>query len=565
MKLIQFAWPLLALAAAACAETPEPVVDDAPLEGLQPTLARITAENLLAHINVLAHDSLEGRAPATPGEERTVRYLTEQFQAFGLEPGNPDGTFVQNVPMVGITSDVTASLRVAGAPLTLTGPTDYIASTQRAEPEIRVADSELVFVGYGIVAPEFGWDDYKGMDVRGKTIVMLVNDPPVPSAADSAVLDTAFFRGRAMTLYGRWTYKYQIAAEKGAAAALIIHETGPAGYPFEVLSAGWGRESFDVRAPLGSTPPVPVQGWLTEPAARRVLSAAGQDFDQLKAAARRQDFRPVPLNGTASFTIRNQLREVQSKNVVAKLTGSEHPDEYIIYTAHWDHLGRDTTRAGDQIFNGALDNASGTAAMLEIAKAFAQNEPRPKRSILFLAVTAEEKGLLGAKYYAENPLYPLEKTLANINMDGVNQWGRTSDLGVIGLGNSTLDDVLALAVAPRGRTLAPDAEPEKGFYYRSDHFEFAKQGVPALYIRGGMQYVGKPTDFGQQKRDEFTTNDYHKPSDEVKPDWDLSGAVEDAQILLEVGYRIAQAETWPEWKPGTEFRARREQMLGGSR
>ena len=565
MKLIQFAWPLLALAAAACAETPEPVVDDAPLEGLQPTLARITAENLLAHINVLAHDSLEGRAPATPGEERTVRYLTEQFQAFGLEPGNPDGTFVQNVPMVGITSDVTASLRVAGAPLTLTGPTDYIASTQRAEPEIRVADSELVFVGYGIVAPEFGWDDYKGMDVRGKTIVMLVNDPPVPSAADSAVLDTAFFRGRAMTLYGRWTYKYQIAAEKGAAAALIIHETGPAGYPFEVLSAGWGRESFDVRAPLGSTPPVPVQGWLTEPAARRVLSAAGQDFDQLKAAARRQDFRPVPLNGTASFTIRNQLREVQSKNVVAKLTGSEHPDEYIIYTAHWDHLGRDTTRAGDQIFNGALDNASGTAAMLEIAKAFAQNEPRPKRSILFLAVTAEEKGLLGAKYYASNPLYPLDKTVANINMDGVNQWGRTSDLGVIGLGNSTLDDVLALAVAPRGRTLAPDAEPEKGFYYRSDHFEFAKQGVPALYIRGGMQYVGKPTDFGQQKRDEFTTNDYHKPSDEVKPDWDLSGAVEDAQILLEVGYRIAQAETWPEWKPGTEFRARREQMLGGSR
>jgi Zn-dependent M28 family amino/carboxypeptidase len=562
LKLLPTAWPLLVLALTACAERPEPVVEeDAPLEGLEPTLARITAADLRAHIDVLAHDSLEGRAPATPGEERTVRYLTERFQAFGLEPGNPDGTFVQNVPMVGITSNVGASLRLGGEPVTLTGPTDYIASTLRAEPEVRVADSELVFVGYGVVAPEFGWDDFKGVDVRGKTIVMLVNDPPIPSAADSTVLDTTLFRGRAMTLYGRWTYKYQVAAEKGAAAALIIHETGPAGYPFEVLSAGWGRETFDVRAPLGSTPPVPVQGWLTEPAARRVLGAAGQDFDQLKAAARSRDFRPVPLNGTASFTIRNQLREVQSKNVIAKLTGSELPDEYIIYTAHWDHLGRDTTRAGDQVFNGALDNATGTAALLEIAKAFAQNQPRPKRSILFLAVTAEEKGLLGAKYYAENPLYPLTKTLANINMDGMNQWGRTSDLGVIGLGNSTLDDVLLKAVTPRGRTLTPDAEPEKGFYYRSDHFEFAKQGVPALYIKGGMQYIGKPTDFGKQKREEYTANDYHKPSDEVKPDWDLSGAVEDAQMLFEVGFRVAQASKWPEWKPGTEFKAKREAML----
>ncbi|HSJ13753.1 MAG TPA: M20/M25/M40 family metallo-hydrolase [Longimicrobiales bacterium] len=566
MKPVYATSLILALLGVGCvADEPATATDEPDLEGLQPAFARITAESMLAHIRVLADDSMEGRAPATPGEERTVRYLTEQFQAMGLEPGNPDGTYVQNVPMVGITSDVAGSLRIAGSAMPLNGPTDYIASTLRAEPEVRVADSELVFVGYGVVAPEYGWDDFKGVDVRGKTIVMLVNDPPVPSAADSAVLDTAIFRGRAMTLYGRWTYKYQIAAEKGAAAALIVHETGPAGYPFEVLSAGWGRETFDVRAPLGSAPPVPVQGWLTEPAARRVLAAAGQDFDQLKAAARRQDFRPVPLNGTASFTIRNQLREVQSRNVIAKLTGTERPDEYIIYTAHWDHLGRDTTRSGDQIFNGALDNASGTAAMLEIAKAFAQNQPRPKRSILFLAVTAEEKGLLGAKYYAENPLYPLTQTLANINMDGVNQWGRTSDLGVIGLGNSTLDDVLALAVAPRGRTLAPDAEPEKGFYYRSDHFEFAKQGVPALYIRGGTQYIGKPTDFSQRKREEYTANDYHKPSDEIKPDWDLSGAVEDAQILLEVGYRVAQAETWPEWSPGTEFRARREQMLGGSR
>jgi Zn-dependent M28 family amino/carboxypeptidase len=539
---------------------------DAPLsiDDMRPALESITAEDILRRTTVLASDEFEGRGPATPGEERTVEYLTREFQALGLEPGHPDGTWVQNVPLVGLTADVTATLTVAGRPIALKGRDDYVAWTRRVQPEVRVEESELVFVGYGVVAPEYGWDDYKDVDVRGKTIVMLVNDPAVPSAANPAELDTSYFRGRAMTYYGRWTYKYEIAQEKGAAAAIVIHETGPAGYPFEVVNARWGREEFDIKSPDDNLSRVAVQAWITEPRARELMAAAGQDFDALKQAAVTKEFRPVPLNGTASFTIRNQVREVNSRNVLAKITGSTRPDELIIYTAHWDHLGVDPTREGDQIFNGALDNASGTAAMIEVAEAFTKLPEKPARSILFLAVTAEEKGLLGAKYYAENPLYPLDRTVANINIDGVNQWGRTSDLVVVGLGNSELDDVLAEAAATQGRTLKPDAEPEKGFYYRSDHFEFAKQGVPALYAGKGTEYVGRPAEYGRQKRDEFTANDYHKVTDEVKPDWDLSGAAEDAQLMFQVGYRLSQRAAWPEWKPGAEFKAKRDQMLQGS-
>ncbi|HLU24918.1 MAG TPA: M28 family metallopeptidase, partial [Longimicrobiales bacterium] len=426
--------------------------------------------------------------------------------------------------------------------------------------------SEIVFVGYGVVAPEYGWDDYKDVDVRGKTILMLVNDPAVPDPADPSRLDPNVFRGDAMTYYGRWTYKYEIASEKGAAAAIVIHETGPAGYPWEVVAGSWGGENFTI---AGSTGPdrVQVEAWITEAKARELLAAAGQDFDALKQAAVQRDFRPVTLNATADFRVRTTTREVQSRNVIAKLEGSDpaRRDEYVIYTAHWDHLGKDETREGDQIFNGALDNATGTAGLIEIAEAFTQLPEPPARSVLFLAVTAEEQGLLGAKHYAENPLYPLERTLANINMDGLNQWGRTRDVVVIGYGNSTLDDILAQEAESQGRVLAPDAEPEKGFYYRSDHFEFAKKGVPALFTDGGVQYIGKPEGWAQAKSDEYTMNDYHKPSDEVKPDWDLSGAVEDLQLLFRVGYRVAQGTTWPEWFPGTEFRPVREAMLKAAR
>jgi Zn-dependent M28 family amino/carboxypeptidase len=342
-----------------------------------------------------------------------------------------------------------------------------------------------------------------------------------------------------------------------------VHETGPAGYPFEVVTGSWGRENFDLRTADGNSGRIRVESWISLDKAKELLSACGKNFDELKRQAATREFRPVPLAATATLQATNAIRNVESRNVIANLPGSgtSQREEYVIYTAHWDHLGKDETRTEDQIFNGALDNASGTAGLLELAKAFASLDPTPPRSILFLAVTAEEKGLLGARYYAENPLYPLDKTVANINMDGVNQWGRTSDVVVIGIGMSTLEDVLAAAARDQNRTLTPDPEPEKGFYYRSDHFEFAKKGVPALYIDSGDNYVDKPAGFGQKKRDEYTTSDYHKVSDEIKPDWDLGGAVEDLRLLFEVGRRVANANQYPEWKSGSEFKARREAML----
>jgi Zn-dependent M28 family amino/carboxypeptidase len=523
----------------------------------------MSAESMMGHISRLSSDGFEGRGPGTAGEDSTVAYLIDQFTSLGLAPGNPDGGFEQGVDMIGLTPVATANFRINGAPFEMRWPDDYVATTLRQVPGVEVTNSDIVFVGYGVVAPEYQWDDYKDVDVRGKTIVMLVNDPPVPDPTDSTQLDQNVFNGMAMTYYGRWTYKYEIAAEKGAAAALIIHETDPAGYPYAVVLAGWGRESINVVAEDGNAGRAAIEGWITVDKALQLFQTAGLDFDALKASARSRDFRPVALEGTASIRVENTLRTMRSRNVIAKLEGSdpELRNEYLVYTAHWDHLGRDTTRAGDQIFNGALDNASGTAALLELAKGFKALPTAPKRTVLFLAVTAEEQGLLGAKYYAANPLYPLDRTVANINMDGINQWGRTRDVVVVGYGNSTLDDILAQAAAEQGRVLAPDPESEKGFFYRSDHFEFAKKGVPALYTDSGTEFLDKPAGYGQSKREEYTANDYHKPSDEVKPDWDLSGAVEDLALMFNVGYRVAQSPTWPEWKPGTEFKAIREAML----
>jgi len=545
---------LVTLLGTACAKT------DAGTNGAADA---ITAEGILAHTRELSSDAYEGRSPGTPGEEKTVQYLTEQFRQLGLKPGNPDGSWIQPVEMIGFTATPVMSVTAGGRPIPLQFPDDVVVTSRRNVERVEVPASDVVFVGYGVVAPEYGWDDYKGLDVRGKTILMLINDPAVPDPNDSTALDSTVFRGKAMTYYGRWTYKFEIATEKGAAAAIIIHETGPAGYPWAVVQGSYSRENIDIKRPDQNMKRVAVEGWITLDKAKQLLMASGQDFDALKRAARTREFVPVPLKARASISIRNTLRDIKSKNVIAKLEGSDPTlkHQYVIYTAHWDHLGRDTTRQGDQIFNGALDNATGTAALLELAKAFTKARPAPKRTMLFLAVTAEEKGLAGAKFYAENPLYPLNQTLADINMDGVNQWGRTKDITVIGYGNSTLDDVLRDLATPLGRTLAPDAEPEKGFFYRSDHFEFAKQGVPALYVEAGIDFIGKPAGYGRQKRDEYTSNDYHKPSDEVKPDWDLSGAVEDLRLLYAVGLRVANDPAWPAWKPGTEFKAARDAML----
>ena len=560
---------LATVACLACNSSGEDASRDAAVSSaaLQPALAAITADNILQHVNRLASDGFEGRGPGTAGEDSSVAYITEQFKALGLAPGNPDGTYIQPVSMIGYTSHPDASIAVGGRTMKLRFPNDYVAVSRRNANAIRVDNSDVVFVGYGVVAPEYGWDDYKGLDVKGKTIIMLVNDPAVPSPDDSTKLDSTMFKGKAMTYYGRWTYKYEIASDKGAAAAIIVHETGPAGYPYEVVVGSWGRENFDVKA-TGPTNRVAVEAWMALDKTKELFRNAGLNFDSLKKAATRKDFKPVALNAKATFHVRNQVREIQSKNVVAKLEGADAnlKDEYVIYTAHWDHLGRDTTLKGDQIFNGALDNATGVGALLTVAKAFKALPKPPARSILFLAVTAEEQGLLGAKWYATHPLYPLNKTLVDMNMDGVNQWGKTKDLTVVGYGNSTLDDLLGTVLASQGgRTIKPDPEPEKGFFYRSDHFEFAKQGVPALYVDAGTEYVGKDSTYGQKKRDEYTENDYHKPSDQVKPDWDLSGAVEDLQAFFQVGYRVAQTDRWPEWKQGTEFKARRDSMVKGDK
>jgi Zn-dependent M28 family amino/carboxypeptidase len=573
--MTKYALALVALSAvlSACSGSPQPPPSAAttPVATTAPSakiplaqLPKIEAAPMLEHIKVLSSDQFEGRAPGTPGEDKTVEYITGQFQKIGLKPGNSDGTFIQKVPLVGITATQTKPL-IVGRDNARTGfrwRDDVVAWSKHVADTASLENSDIVFVGYGVVAPEYNWDDFKGVDLKGKTMIVLVNDPQVPDPSDPSKLDARTFNGTAMTYYGRWTYKYEEAARRGAAGVFIVHEEGPAGYPFSVVQ-GRLSEQFDLVTPDKNMGRANIEGWLTLDATKRLLKMAGQDFDALKKQATTREFKPVTLGLKASMAIRNKLRTVESRNVIAKLEGSDPAlkDEYVVYSAHWDHFGIGEPVNGDKIYHGALDNASGVASILEIAKAFTAVKPAPKRSILFLMVTAEEQGLLGSQYYSVTPPYPLAKTLANINVDEVNQWGRTKDVTVVGLGASDLDDYLRDAAAEQSRTLRPDPEPEKGFYYRSDHFNFAKQGVPALDTDSGIEFIGKPAEYGQQKRDEYTKNDYHKPSDKIKPDWDLSGAVEDSQVLLAVGYRVANADKFPEWKPGNEFKAKREAML----
>jgi Zn-dependent M28 family amino/carboxypeptidase len=527
-----------------------------------PNAPDIDATRMLNHIKALASDEFQGRQPGTPGEDKTVEYLESAFKSMGLKPGNSDGTYVQKVPMVGITPEATPLVfDKSGQKLELKYRDDYVGWSKRVTESVGLDASEVVFLGYGVQAPEFNWDDFKNVDVKGKTIVVLVNDPPV--TGPDGQLDPKVFGGKAMTYYGRWTYKFEKGAEKGAAGVLIVHETGPAGYAFNVVQGNVG-EKLDLITPDKNMGRAAIEGWITSDKARELFKLAGQDFDSLKKAAVSRDFKPVPLGVTATVHLKNGFRTINSRNVVTKLEGSDPKlkDEYVIYTAHWDHFGIGAPKNGDKIYNGAADNASGCAAVLEIANAFAHTDPAPKRSILFLMVTAEEQGLLGSEYYARTPIYPLNKTLAVINIDGVNTWGRTKDIVLVGKGASDLDDYTIAAAREQGRVVAPDAEPEKGFYYRSDHFNFAKVGVPALDPNDGIDFVGKPAEWGMKMRDRYTAEDYHQPSDEVKPDWNLSGAVEDSKLFYTVGLRVANAATFPEWKPGNEFRAIREKSLG---
>ena len=531
-------------------------------EALKPGLDAITPDGLLAHIKVLSSDEYEGRAPGTKGEDLSVSYITDQFRKNGLKPGNPNGSYTQEVPLAGIKSDPTMAFAVGDKTTSLKFPDDYVASSARLQEQIKIDSSDIVFVGYGIVAPEYGWNDYKNVDVRGKTILMLINDPPVPDSKDPSKLDDKMFKGRAMTYYGRWTYKYDIAAQKGAAAAIIIHETEPAAYPYSVVRTSWSKENFELDAADKNAGAVQVRSWITLDVAKKLLADSGQDFDALKKAAVSKQFRPVMLNAKANIEIKQTLRSLKSHNVVGVMEGSDPKlkDEYVIYTAHWDHLGRHPELTGDQIFNGAVDNASGDAAVIQLAGAFSKLNPGPKRSVLFMCTTAEEAGLLGAKFYAEHPLYPLQKTLADINIDSMNVWGKARDVEDTSFGLTTLDDMLADAAKRQGRTSIPNSRPEKGSFYRADNFEFSKVGLPALYIGKGEHLVARATD-APLRSDEFDLQDYHQVTDEVKPDWDLSGAVQDVQLLLEVGYQVANGAKYPEWKTGAEFKPKRDAML----
>jgi len=541
------------------AETPPPDTQRIPIG----QLPSIDMNAVLSHTKVLSSDAFEGRAPGTKGEELTVNYLVDQFKKVGLKPGNTDGTYIQKVPLVGITpTPASLVFKKGSAQQTLKWKDDVVAWTKHVAKDASLDNSELVFVGYGVVAPEYNWDDYKGLDVKGKTLVMLVNDPPVPDPSNASELDPKTFGGKAMTYYGRWTFKYEIGAQKGAAGVLLIHETGPAGYPFSVVQGKIG-EQFDLITPDKNMGRAAIEGWITLDQGRKLLKMAGQDFDALKQQAATREFKPVPLGVSASMTLHNTLRTIDSKNVLARLDGRDPKlkDEFVVYTAHWDHFGK----SADGIFHGAEDDALGCASLIEMARAFTKVAAPPRRSILFLVVTAEEQGLLGSQYYSVTPVYPLARTAADINMDSWNVHGRTKDLTLVGYGASDLDDYARDAAGEQGRLVHADAEPEKGFYYRSDHFNFAKQGVPALDPDGGMAFIGKPADYGQKMRDEWNEQRYHKPADVVMPEWDVTGTREDLKVFFAIGYRVAQADKMPEWKPGNEFKAKRDAMLKGAK
>jgi Zn-dependent M28 family amino/carboxypeptidase len=529
---------------------------------LEPALEAITPDGLLAHIKVLASDEFEGRAPGTKGEELSVKYITDQFKKIGLKPGNPDGSYTQEVPLAGIKSDPRMSFIVGDKTIDLKYPGDFVASSARLQPDINIDNSDVVFVGYGVVAPEYGWNDFKDVDVRGKTLLMLIGDPPVGDSKDPSKLDEKMFKGHAMTYYGRWTYKYDIAAKRGATAAIIIHETGPAAYPWQVVRSSWSKENFELDNPDKNIDAVQARSWITLDIAKKLLADSGRDFDALKKRAVSKDFRPVALNAKCKIGIKQALHSFKSHNVIGKLEGSDPKlrNEYIIYTAHWDHLGKHPELPGDQIFNGAIDNASGCAAVIQLAAAFRKLNPPPKRSVLFMCTTAEEAGLLGAKWYAEHPLYPLQKTLADINIDSMNVWGKARDIEDLSFGFSTLDDMLAAAAKGQGRTAIPNSRPEKGHIYRADNFEFSKAGVPSLYVGKGEHLLSQPEN-APLAADQFDSRDYHQVTDEIHSDWDLSGAVQDAQLLFEVGYQVTNGDKFPEWKTGTEFKAKRDAML----
>lgn len=516
-----------------------------PADGITPAL-------LARHIKALASDEFQGRRPFTAGEEKATAYLAAEFKKLGLQPG-PNGSYFQAVPLVEIagTPDPTATVSGNGKSLTLNYRTDYMVLTEQEKPTVEIKNSPLVFAGYGVVAPEYKWDDYAGLDVKGKTVVVLINDP------GNAGNDTTMFKGKAMTYYGRWGYKYEEAARHGATGLLIIHDTKPASYPWTVVQSSNGGAKLHPQTPDHGASKVAIEGWMTLDAAKRLFTAAGQNYDEAYAAANKPGFRGKSLGLNFSTTLHNKITRKTSKNVVAVLPGTTRPKEYIIYSAHWDHLGIGPAIAGDSIYNGALDNASGCAGLLAIATGFVQAKEKPARSIVFLAVTGEEQGLLGSDYYAQHPLFPVASTVADINMDELLAFGPMRDLTVTGYGQSDLDDYARAAAKEQNRYVIPYQHPETGSFYRSDHFSFAKVGIPALYASGSFDSRLHGRAFAEKEREDFEAKSYHQPSDQFDPKWDLRGAAQDARLLFRIGQKLAGETTFPQWKADSEFRATR--------
>lgn len=505
------------------------------------------------HIKVLASDAFEGRKPFSSGEAKTIEYLKTEFEKLGLKPGNGKSYF-QDVPMVDIASTPAGPLVMKGkdGEISLNYLTDYVAATRRVQDQVKIENSEMVFAGYGIVAPEYGWNDYAGLDVKGKTVLVLVNDP--------GIVDDKLFKGNTMTYYGRWTYKFEEAARQGATGVLIVHDTGPASYGWSVVRSGWSKSKLYLQAEDDNRSRAAMEGWMTLESAKKLFKLAGVSPDIMHKASQK-GFKPVPLGVKTSLVINNTFKKSISHNVIALLPGTSRANEYVFYTAHWDHLGKGEPINGDSIYNGAADDASGTAALMEIATAFTKLKKKPARSIVFLVVTAEEQGLLGSEYYCTHPVFPLDKTIADINMDVLQPFGRTKDVIVVGKGQSDLDDYIEAAAKKQDRFTRGEPNPSGGWYFRSDHFNFAKVGVPSLYIENGVISRQHGEDWGKQQKEEFNLYRYHMPTDEYNDKWDLSGIVEDMKLLYEVGYRVGNESTYPGWKSGSEFKAARDKML----
>ncbi|MCP4102616.1 MAG: M28 family peptidase [Lentisphaerae bacterium] len=517
----------------------------------------IDSVDIKRYVTMLGSDEFQGRQPFTEGEEKTINYLKQEFERIGLKPGF-NGSYFQDVPMVEITGKIPKIIKISSQKnnIELTHVDDFLTWSRHITDKVKLENSELVFAGYGIVAPEYDWNDYKGLDVKGKTVVVLVNDPGYNTT------DSSFFKANTMTYYGRWTYKYEEAARQGAAGILIIHETGPAGYPFSVPAAGAGQSELYLKPKKNSPVRSKIEGWLTFTAAQKLFESAGYNFEELILSAKKKEFNGVSLNATLSIEIEQKVRYDNSKNVLGIIEGSERPDECIVYSAHWDHLGIGPVLNGDSIYNGAVDNGTSLAWMMEIAEAFMNLNQKPKRSILFFAPTAEETGLIGSRYYANNPVFETSKTVACINNDLMLPLGKMNDVMVTGYGQSELDNYVEEAAKLQNRYVLPDPSPETGMYFRSDHFSFAKVGVPSLFVRGNCDHAKNGKDWAHKKEKEWLANNYHKPTDEYDASWwDFTNIVDDAKLAFRIGFKLANENTFPKWNNNSEFKSIREKKI----